>query len=77
MGINIKIREKGIIAINEFADLLNYLEFKDRNAFQSMFLGFTAESIGANRVTLYFYEQENKQLYPNVLMIYRNKKLYP
>ncbi|MBU1078004.1 MAG: GGDEF domain-containing protein [Spirochaetes bacterium] len=70
-------REKGIIAVREFADLLNYLEFKDRNAFQSMFLGFTAESIGADRVTLYFYQADNKKLYPSFVMVYKNKKLFP
>ncbi len=72
-----RTREKGIIAVREFADLLNYLEFKDRNAFQSMFLGYTAESIGADRVTLYFYQSETRQLYPSFIMVYKNKKLYP
>lgn len=74
---NIKIREKGIIGLNEFADLLNYLETSEETAFQSMFLGFAAESIEANRVTFYFYEKERDLLYPNAIMVYKDKKVIP
>ncbi|MDD5067538.1 MAG: GGDEF domain-containing protein [bacterium] len=74
---NIKTREKGIIGLNEFADLLNYLETSEETAFQSMFLGFAAESIEANRVTFYFYEKERNILYPNAIMVYKNKKVVP
>lgn len=73
----LKSREKCIIAINEFSDLLNYLDFKDINVFQSMFMGFTAESIDADRVLLYFYEKEEDILYPGLLIVYKDNKIVP
>ena len=72
-----RLREKNIIAIREFSDLLSYLDFKDRNIFQSLFLGFTAESIGADRVVLYFYNKDEETLYPGLIKVYKNKKLIP
>jgi len=77
LKFNLKLREKSIIAINEFADLLGYLDLSNRNVFQSMFIGFTAESVGASRVVFYIYQKEEKMIYPNFIMVYKNKKLIP
>ncbi len=73
----LKEREHSIIALNEYAELIGMLGGEDEIAIQSMFLGFSAESIGATRVTFYFYDSEKKLLFPNVTMVYKNKKLIP
>ncbi len=70
-------RERSILSINEFSDLLNLLSGADNSAIQSMYLGFSAESIGADKVVFYYYEQSSNLLYPNFIMVYKNKKLLP
>ncbi len=71
----IKARERSILTINEFSDLLNLLSGADESAIQSMYLGFSAESIDADRVTFYYYDENRKQLYPNFIMVYKKHKL--
>ncbi len=70
-------RERSILSINEFSDLLNLLSGSDKTAIHSMYLGFSAESIGADKVVFYYYDEASKLLYPNFIMVYKNRKLMP
>ncbi|MBN1898733.1 MAG: sensor domain-containing diguanylate cyclase [Spirochaetes bacterium] len=71
------IREHSLNALEEYIKLIDILGGEDETLIQTMFLGFAAESIFADRVTYYFFDEGKKKLYPNVLRIYKDKKLVP
>ncbi|MBU1077734.1 MAG: sensor domain-containing diguanylate cyclase [Spirochaetes bacterium] len=71
------VREHSIETLEEYIKLIDMLGGQDETMIRSMFLGFSAESISADRVTFYFYDNEKKFLFPNVTMVYKNKRLYP
>ena len=70
-------REHSILMLDEYIKLIELLGGKEQILIRAMFLGFSAESIGANRVTYYFYDEEKKRAFPNVTMVYENRKLIP
>ena len=74
---SLKLREQNIMFLEEYVNLIDMIGNEDQAMIQAMFLGFSAESIGANRVTWYGYEKESKTLFPNVTMVYKDKKVIP
>lgn len=77
LGRLLEAREHSIATLEEYIKLIDMLGGQDETLIRSMFLGFSAESIGASRVTFYFYDNEKKLLYPNVTMVYKNMRLLP
>ncbi len=73
----LKEREHSIVALKEYAELIDVLGGEEEVAVQSVFLGFSAESIGADRATMYFYDNDSQSLFPNVTMVYKKRKLVP
>ncbi|MBN1897235.1 MAG: GGDEF domain-containing protein [Spirochaetes bacterium] len=70
-------REHSLRALKEYTELIDFLGSGGDIALRSMFLGFSAEAIGASRVTFYFHDEENDLLFPNVTMVYKKGKLVP
>ncbi len=73
----LKVPEKSIVLLEEYTNLIDTLGGHDEAIIRAMFLGFAAESVEANRVTYYFYDEINETLFPNVTMVYKNNKLIP
>ncbi len=73
----IEERERYIISIGEYTEILDFLTSESEIALRSLFLTFSAEAINANRVTFYYYEEENKILYPSLTMVYKKRRLIP
>lgn len=73
----LQLREKSITSLKEFVDLLDVLGSEDDIPIRALFVGFSAESIHADRATLYSYEDETKTLYTVLTMRYKDGRLIP
>ncbi len=73
----LSIREHSIVSLKEYTELIDVLGSEEEIAIESLFMGFSAESIKANRVTLYIYDSSKNILYPNAIMMYKDGKLLP
>jgi len=73
----LKRMEIALASVKDFSEIVTMLGGGDQIAIQSMFMGFSAESIGADRVTFYYYDELAHMLYPNLIMVYQHGRLDP
>ena len=69
--------EHALFTINEYVKLVESVGGEDETLIRPLYLGFAAESIQADRVTFYFYDQESDALRPNLTMLYEQGTLIP
>ena len=70
-------REHAIFTLNEYVKLVESIGGEDETLLRPLFLGYSAESIQADRVTLYLCESDNNELNPNLTMVYKEGTLIP
>lgn len=73
----IQLREHSILSLSEYAELMQLIGGEEDVAIQAMFLGFSAESIKADRSTFYYFDELSNSLFPNAVRVYKDKKLIP
>jgi len=69
--------EHAITAVNEYVKLVDAVGGEDETLLRPLFLGYSAESIQADRATFYFYDKKACELHPNLTMVYEKGKLIP
>jgi len=73
----LKIREHSIRSLNDYVELIDVLGMENEIAVRALFAGISAESIIADKVVLYFVDNENMILYPVIIMTYKNGRVFP
>ena len=76
-NFSLEEREHAIFTLNEYVKLIESVGGKDEALLRPLFLGYSAESIQADRVTFYFCDSDKNELHPNLTMVYEEGTLIP